>query len=154
VAIGGLILIGMTSAILAISGAHPKKSVARKLDTAELKALNMRQDAVVVGSKPANLNPPARSTSGYPSSILTQGIVLTGIPGRLYQTPPLRTKPVLTRFGTETDATRRPQRQLSRSARYSKKDWAKAFVRYLEVSRDRLGAILRQRRSKYAESKE
>jgi hypothetical protein len=86
VAIGVLILIGMTGAILAISGARPKKSVVRKLDTAELKAQNMQQDAVDVGTKPTNLNPPARSTSGYPSSIPTQGVVLTGLLGRLYQT--------------------------------------------------------------------
>jgi hypothetical protein len=68
-AVGGLTLIGLTNAVLAISGARPKKSVARKLDTAEFKAQNMRQGAVDVGPTAANIKPPARSTSGYPSSV-------------------------------------------------------------------------------------
>ncbi|MGA8656315.1 MAG: hypothetical protein WB586_09210 [Chthoniobacterales bacterium] len=148
VAIGVLILIG-TGAILAISGARPKKNVPQKLDAGELKAQNMRQDAVDVGSEPANLNPPARSTSDYASSIPTQGVVLTGLPGSLYQTPPLARKPALRRFGTRTDATGHSRRQLSAgaqksgSAPYSKNEWPKAFVRYLEAHRDYLRAIMR-----------
>ena len=147
VAIGVLILIG-TGAILAISGARPKKSVAQKLDTVELNAQNMRQDAVDVASTPANVNPPARSTSGYAPSIPTQGLVLTGLPGSLYQTPPLTRKPALRRFATEADSTRHFQRQLSAggqksgSAPHSKKEWPKAFVRYLEAHRDYLRAIM------------
>jgi hypothetical protein len=147
-AIGVLILIG-TGAILAISGARPKQTVARKQDTAELKAQNMRQDAADVGSTPATPIPPLKSTSGYASSIPTQGVVLPGLPGTLYQTPPLTRKPALRRFGTETDSSRRFQRQLSAgtqnsgSAPRSKKEWPKAFVRYLEAHRDYLRAILR-----------
>jgi hypothetical protein len=147
VAIGVLILIG-TGAILAISGARPNKSVARKLNTAELKAQNRRAGAVDVGSTPATLNPPARSTSDYASSTPTQGVVLTGIPGSLYQTLPLARKPALRRFDTETDSTRRSKRQLSAGVQKSgsvssgMKKWPKAFVRYLEAHRDYLKAIL------------
>ena len=153
-AIGVLILIGLTSAILAISGARPKKGVARKVDTAELKTQNIRPGAVGVRSTPATLNPPARNTSGYPSSIPTQGVVLAGLaglPGSLYQTPPLTRKPALRRFGTESDATGRSKRQLSAgtqksgAAPRSKKQWPKAFVRYLQAHRDYLRAILRHR---------
>jgi hypothetical protein len=148
VAIGGLILIGMTSAILAISGARPKKSVARKLDTAELNTQNMRQDSVDVGSKPTYLEPAARSTSGYASSIPTQGVVQTGLPGSFYQTSPLTRKPALTRFGAGPAATGRSFRhqlsaevQKSGFASYSKKEWPKAFVKYLEAHRDYLRAL-------------
>ena len=147
--IGVLILIGLTSAILAISGARPKKSVARKVDTAELKTQNIQPGAVGVSSTPATLDPPARNTSGYPSSIPTQGVVLAGLPGSLYQTPPPTRKPALRRVGTESDATGRSKRQLSAGIRKSgaaprsKKQWPKAFERYLEAHRDYLRAILR-----------
>jgi hypothetical protein len=147
VAVGGLILIGITSAILAISGTTPKKSVARRLDTGELNAQNRRLDGIDVGAKPTNLAPPAPSTSGYPFSIPTQGIVSTALPGSLYQTPPLTRKPALERFGAESGARERFQHpsvvsRRPRSAPAKKRKWSKTFIMYLEAHQDFLRKIL------------
>ena len=148
VSVGVLILIG-TGAILAISGTRPKKIATGKPDVTELNAQHIHQNAVVVESKPANLDPPVRSTSGYASSLPTQAVVLPGLPGSLYQTPPLTRKPALRRFVTKMDATGRSRRQLSTgtqksgSVPYSKNEWPKAFVRYLEAHRDYLRAVMR-----------
>ena len=111
-AIASLVFIGVTSAALGILWHGPKKGVSLKLDATRLNAQHVQQDAVDVESKSGNLTSPTRSTSGYPSSILTQGVVVTGLPGSIDQTPPLTTKPTLRGFGAESDgrewrATRR-----------------------------------------------
>ncbi|MGA8657707.1 MAG: hypothetical protein WB586_16300 [Chthoniobacterales bacterium] len=149
VAMGGLILIGMTIAILAISSARPKNRIARKPDTAQLNAPRMQQDAVDIGSKPANLDPLASSTSGYPSPLPTQGLVIKDPSGSPYE-PPLTRKPALRRFVTKSDTREwRFQRHLSAVvqkpgyARDNKRKWAKAFIMYLEAHRDFLRKIQR-----------
>ena len=155
--IGVLILIGLMSAILAISGARPKKSVARKVDTAELKTQNIQPGAVGVRSTSATLNPPARNI-GLPffdtnarrcasRSSRSSRKPLSDASANEKASP--QRKPALRRFGTESDATGRSKRQLSAgiqksgAAPRSKKQWPKAFVRYLEAHRDYLRAILR-----------
>ena len=61
VSIGILILI--TGAILGIPDPLPKKGATRQLEPAEVKAQNIRQDALDVGSRPASLDPPETTTS-------------------------------------------------------------------------------------------
>jgi hypothetical protein len=56
-----LILIG-TGAILAITGALPKKGVTHELDPAELKVRKMQEDAAPVESKPASPDLPAKKS--------------------------------------------------------------------------------------------
>ena len=149
VAIGVLMLIG-TGAILAISGPRLKKNVTPKLDAAEPNVQDMRQDSVGVGSKPTDLDSPVRNAPGYPSSVLTQGVVLKGLPGSLEETPPLTKKSVPRRFGTESSAReRRIKRQVSVVAQksgyapYSKRKWPKAFLMYLEAHKNLLRKIQR-----------
>ena len=126
-----IILIGMTSAML--GGAPPIKSEAPRPDTAELNAHTL-QDAVGVESKPTSMDPPVRSTSGYASLLPTPGSLIKGFPGSPYQ-PPVTSKPVLRRFGTESDVRgRRFHRKLSAVDNWgSKRKWPKAFVLYLEA---------------------
>jgi hypothetical protein len=102
----GVLLIGMSGAILAISGPRLKKNATPKLDAAGPNVQNTLQ-AVAVGSKATDLNQPAKSASGYPSSVSTQGVVLKGLPGSLDQTPPLTEKSVPRRFDTESYARER-----------------------------------------------
>jgi hypothetical protein len=146
--IGVFLLIGM-GAILAISDALPKKGATREPDPAALNAQNMREDTVDVGSRPANLDPPVRTISDDPSSPLTQDPVIRGLPGSPYHPPPTR-KPVLRRFGTESDASERlVQRQFSMAARRprftpdSKRKWPKAFIMYLEAHQNYLRKLRR-----------
>ncbi len=148
-AMGGLFLIGLTSAMLAISGGPPKKSEARKLDAAEFNGQHMQQDAVDVGSKPANLDPSARSTSGYPSSLPTPGLVIKDPPGTPYQ-PRLTRKSSPGRFGMQSDAREwRFERQPSvvarrpRSAPGNKRNWPKTFIMYLKAHQGYLRKALR-----------
>ena len=103
-AVGGLLLISMASAMLAVSAARPKKSVVLRADATQLNAQQKQQNALDVESKPGILAPLTRSTSGYPSSIITQGVVLTDPPGGVDQTPPLTTEPTLRGLGAESDA--------------------------------------------------
>lgn len=147
VAIGVLILIG-TGAVLGILDLLPKKDVTHQLDAPVLKVQNMPQDAIAVESKPANDDQPATSTSGYPSSLPMQHLLIKGLPESSYQ-PLLTRKPALRRFGPDS-ATRgwRFQRQLADVARKpdyarDKRKWPKAFVMYLEAHQDFLRKILR-----------
>ena len=102
-AIGGLVFIGVTSAVLGILWDGPKKGASLKLDATQLNAQHVQQDAVDVESKSGNLAPPTRSTSGYPSSILTQELVINDPPRTTDQTPPLTTKPTLREADTDSD---------------------------------------------------
>jgi hypothetical protein len=159
IAIGAL-SIGMLSAILAISGPRLKKNATPKLDAAGPNVQNTQQ-AVAVGSKATDLNQPAKSASGYPSSVSTQGVVLKGLPGSLDQTPPLTKKSVPRRFDTESYARERhikPQfsvvAQNSGYAPYSKRNWPKAFIMYLEAHQNLLRKIQRHSETASATTRE
>ena len=103
-AIGGLVFIGVSSAVLGILWDGPKKGVSFKVDSTPPKLQHIQQSAVDVESKSAKLGSPARSTSGYLSSIVSQGVVVTGVPESIDQTPPLTAKPTLRGVGAESDA--------------------------------------------------
>jgi hypothetical protein len=156
----GVLLIGMSGAILAISGPRLRKNAPPKLDAAGSNVQNTQQ-AVAVGSKATDLNQPAKSTPGYPSSASTQGIVLKGLPGSLDQTPPVTKKSAPRRYDIESYARERrvkPQSsvvaQKSRYARYSKRKSPKAFIMYLEAHQDLLRKIQRGGQTASASTKE
>ena len=102
-AIASLVFIGVTSAVLGILWDGPKKSASLKLDAPLLKA----QAALGPQLKPAILDPPARSTSGYPSSRPTQEPVINDPPRATNQTPALTTKPTLKEADADSDARER-----------------------------------------------
>jgi hypothetical protein len=148
VGIGFMILIG-TGAILGILDALPKKDVTHQLDAPVPKVQNMPQDAAAVESKAANADLAATGTSGYPSSLPIQSLLIEGLPGSPYQAP-LTRKPALRRFGPDSHARGwRLQRELADVAqklgyaRDSKRKWPKAFIMYLEAHRDFLRKIRR-----------
>lgn len=74
--IGSLVLIGVISAVLWVLWDGPRKAVGHRLHASELNVQNTRHDVAFVESKPAILDPPAGPTSGYPSSIPTQEVVI------------------------------------------------------------------------------
>ena len=109
--VASLVSISVTSAVLGILWDGPKKSVSLKADATQLHAQYEQQNVVGVESKPATAEAPAGSHSGYPSTIPTQDVVRTGLPGSMDQTSPLTTEPTLGRLRAESDA--RDPRHLS-----------------------------------------
>jgi hypothetical protein len=67
--IGSLVFIGVTSAALGILWDGPKEAMRYRLNASELSVEITRHTVAVVESKPPILDPPARITSSYPSSI-------------------------------------------------------------------------------------
>jgi hypothetical protein len=148
-AIGSVVFIVVTSAVLAILWDSSKKSVPLKMDAAQLSAQLAQQDAVDVKSKSVMLDPPVRGTLGYLSSLPTPELAIKAPPASPDQ-PALVKKPAAQRFGTESEARwwRFPHR-LSAAAqkpghvRDSKRKWPKAFIDYLEAHQDFLRETLR-----------
>jgi hypothetical protein len=141
--IGVLLLIG-TGLIVDILGGLPKRSVAPKLDTAQLYAQTTEQRPVETKSEPALFGPTARSTSGYASLQPTPSLVIKGLPGSPYQ-PPVTSKPALRRFASESDAKQRSSTgKKSAENRGSTRKWPKAFILYLEAHEKDLRKVLRR----------
>jgi hypothetical protein len=77
-AIGSLATICVTIAILLLWDIRRDKDAGRSQDSATLDAQETQQKAGDVESKPTRLDPPVRSTSSYPSSLPTPGLVIKG----------------------------------------------------------------------------
>ena len=115
-AIGGLVFVGVTSAVLGILWDGPKRGVSIKVDSTQPNSQHIQQGAVDVASKSANLGSPARSTSSHPPSIASQGVGLTAVPGSIDQTPLPTAKPTVRGIKAESDA--RERRVLKTTRRY------------------------------------
>lgn len=146
-AIGGVVLIGVTSAVLGILWDSPKKTVPLKVDAAQLSAQRTQQDPLDVKSKSAMFDAPMRGSLGYPSSLPTPGLVINAPPASPDQPPPVR-KPTVRRSDTESEAREgRFPRRLSPAAqkptyvRDGNRKWPKAFVTYLDAHRDFLRTL-------------
>jgi hypothetical protein len=106
-AIASLVFIGVTSAVLGTLWDVPKKGASLKLDANQPKVQHKLQAAVDVELTPAIPERSVGSTSGYPSSIPTQELVINDPPRTTDQTPPLTTKPILREADTDSDARER-----------------------------------------------
>jgi hypothetical protein len=106
-AIASLVFIGVASAVLGILWDGPKKGVSLKLDANQPKIQHKLQAAVDVELTPAIPERSVGSTSGYPSSIPTQELVINDPPRTTDQTPPLTTKPTLREADTDSEARER-----------------------------------------------
>src|SRR5215469_13151827 len=74
-AIGTLVFIGVTGAVLGILWDGPKNGASLKPGANQPKVQHEQLAITDVGLKPAILDPPARNTSGFPSSMPTQDLV-------------------------------------------------------------------------------
>jgi len=113
-AIGSLVFIGVTGAVLGILWDGPKKGVLLKPGANQPKVQQEQLAVADVELKPAILDPPARNTSGFPSSIPAQDLVTKGPPRSIDQTPPLRTKPTLKESDADSDGRERHHLRVTR----------------------------------------
>ena len=112
--IGSLVFIGVTSAVLGILWDGPKKGVSLKPGANQPKVQQEQLAAADLELKPAILDPPARNTSGFSSSIPTQDLVPKDPPRSIDQTPPLRTKPTLKESDADSDRRERHHLRVTR----------------------------------------
>ena len=113
-AIGSLVFIGVTGAVLGVLWDGPKKGVLLKPGANQPKVQQEQLAVADVELKPAILDPPARITSGFPSSIPTQDLATKDAPRSIDQTPPLRTKPTLKESDAGSDRRGRHHLRVTR----------------------------------------